>query len=45
MAAPIDPALWPRLSAAFDAALDIPAEQREAWLATFRNEARKEPHV
>lgn len=33
MAAPIDPALWPRLSAAFDAALDIPAEQRDAWLA------------
>lgn len=33
MAAPIDPALWPRLSAAFDAALDIAAEQRDAWLA------------
>ena len=33
MATPIDPALWPRLSAAFDAALDLTADQRDAWLA------------
>ncbi len=30
----LDPALWPRLSAALDAALDLPADAREAWLAS-----------
>lgn len=34
MADAIDPALWPRLSAAFDAALEQPEEAREAWLAS-----------
>jgi eukaryotic-like serine/threonine-protein kinase len=38
MAGPIDPALWPRLSAAFDAALDLPAAEREAWLAAQPDE-------
>lgn len=32
-AAALDPARWPRLSAAFDAALELPTEAREAWLA------------
>lgn len=38
MTGPIDPALWPRLSAAFDAALDLPAAEREAWLAAQPDE-------
>ncbi len=33
MAEPIDPALWQRLSAAFDEALERPTATREAWLA------------
>lgn len=33
MARAIDPALWPRVSAAFDHALDLPADERDAWLA------------
>ncbi len=32
MAEPIPPALWPRVSAAFDAAVLLPAGRREAWL-------------
>lgn len=29
----LDPALWPQVSAAFDAALDLPAAERDAWVA------------
>lgn len=29
----LDPALWPQVSAAFDAALDLPATERDAWVA------------
>ncbi|MFG6465627.1 protein kinase domain-containing protein [Roseateles sp. BYS87W] len=32
MTARIDPALWPRVSAAFDAALELPTTERERWL-------------
>jgi eukaryotic-like serine/threonine-protein kinase len=38
---PIPPALWPRVSAAFDEALEIGSAEREAWLAAQSDEVAR----
>ena len=42
VASPADPARWRRLSALFDEALDLVADERPAWLETL---ARREPDL
>lgn len=41
MAEPIPPALWPRVSAAFDEALELGADARRTWLANQPDELAK----